>query len=187
MASGSTSEVDIAPGLLEHLQSLQSDDKREPRSRRTSNAGPDLPLRFSRTSIASSPHSNDPYEAAPERACHPVATGTLTSPEFRQRVDKDRSFTGSAPPGARPPPARAPSMPAAYGSTSDDNEDVHERRQEQSAPLVRPPPRSPARGGGGGPDLLNRMRSQDEFEEAAEVPRVRRPPSSPDRLDILGQ
>ena len=75
-------------------------------------AGPDLPVRFSAWSIASNRDSKDPFshggrpggtsgehggEALSDAQC------TLTSASFRQRMDSARSFTASAPPGARPP------------------------------------------------------------------------------------
>ena len=74
-----------------------------------SQAGPDLPVRFSRWSIASNLDSNDPWSSLGESSQDlDNVQSTLTSASFRQRMDKDRSFTASAPPGARPP-CRKPS------------------------------------------------------------------------------
>ena len=80
-------DAPLKPGLVEQLMALQAEqsEKREVRSRRNSSAGPDLPLRFSQGSIASTRHSIDPFSVE-------ELASTLTSPEFRQRVDKDRSF-----------------------------------------------------------------------------------------------
>ena len=70
-------------------------------------AGPDLPVKFSPWSIASNRDSNDPFESAGGSGEDlNDAQSTLTSASFRQRADKDRSFTASAPPGARPPSNR---------------------------------------------------------------------------------
>ena len=80
------------------------------RVRRDSFAGPNLPVRFSRISIASNQDSKDPWSQRSEDSCdssgHVAAPSPLTSSDFRQRADKDRSFTASAPPGLRPPSNR---------------------------------------------------------------------------------
>ena len=65
-------------------------------------AGPDLPVHFSQISIASNSFSYDPWSGGGGVE----TTHTLTSSSFRQQADKDRSFTASAPPGARPPSNR---------------------------------------------------------------------------------
>jgi len=86
--------------------------------------GPELPVHFSEFSIASNKDSYDPWGSLRERAtemesggdssepcgarlpsfvARPLHSGTLTSPSFRRLADKDRSFTASAPSGARPP------------------------------------------------------------------------------------
>ena len=80
-------------------------------------AGPDLPVHFSQISIASNSFSYDPWSGGGGVE----TTHTLTSSSFRQQADKDRSFTASAPPGARPPSNRR--MPSA---TSIMHVDSHE-------------------------------------------------------------
>ena len=87
-------------------------------------AGPDLPVHFSQISIASNSFSYDPWS---QSATH---TSTLTSSSFRQQADKDRSFTTSAPPGARPPSnRRTPSATSimhmdGHEGTLDDNDET---------------------------------------------------------------
>ena len=160
-------DAPLKPGLMEQLVALQAEqsEKREVRSRRNSSAGPDLPLRFSQGSIASTRHSIDPFSVE-------ELASTLTSPEFRQRVDKDRSFTGSAPPGARPPPARgAGASDLAYSGPGDERDGSGGRRAT-SAPVVRPPSASR------GCDMLHSIRSLDELEESDGPPRSVRPPSA---------
>ena len=87
-------------------------------------AGPDLPVKFSPWSIASNRDSNDPFESAGGSGEDlNDAQSTLTSASFRQRADKDRSFTASAPPGARPPDSRRPSATSVvYGDVNDGDE-----------------------------------------------------------------
>ena len=123
------------------------------RVRRDSFAGPDLPVRFSRISIASNQDSKDPWSQRSESSCdssgHVAAPSPLTSSDFRQRADKDRSFTGSAPPGVRPPTKRGPGL---FGTPANEEDEIgHDepRRDSGSAPVTRPPPlvrarRSPA-------------------------------------------
>lgn len=78
-------------------------------------AGPELPVRFSQCSIASNRDSHDPWSGRSDDSGGSFNGGalgdaaaytTLTTPTFRQRADKDRSFTASAPPGLRPPSKR---------------------------------------------------------------------------------
>ena len=80
-------------------------------------AGPELPVRFSQGSIASNRNSlHDPWSSGRSDESGGSSNGgalgdaaahtTLTTPTFRQRADKDRSFTASAPPGLRPPSNR---------------------------------------------------------------------------------
>mmetsp|Transcript_7582 Transcript_7582/g.18850 ORF Transcript_7582/g.18850 Transcript_7582/m.18850 type:complete len:296 (+) Transcript_7582:88-975(+) len=72
-----------------------------------SSAGPDLPVRLSQISIASDMDSHDPWGQSPsDDDDEPSNTTTLTTPGFRQRADRARTFTASAPPGMRPPPSR---------------------------------------------------------------------------------
>ena len=74
-------------------------------------AGPDLPVHFSQISIASNRFSYDPWSQSHSGSGgkgEAAYTSPLTSASFRQQMDKDRSFTASAPPGARPP-CRKPS------------------------------------------------------------------------------
>ena len=92
-----------------------------------SQAGPDLPVRFSRWSIASNLDSNDPWSSLGESSQDlDNVQSTLTSASFRQRMDKDRSFTASAPPGARPP-ARDSCKPSATLPHVDDSDGGDER------------------------------------------------------------
>ena len=105
-------------------------------------AGPDLPVRFSTWSIASNRDSKDPFsqggraggtsgehggDALSDAEC------TLTSASFRQRMDSARSFTASAPPGARPPSARRPPrVTSAYGDV-DEREETDDRPRRDAA------------------------------------------------------
>ena len=120
------------------------------RVRRDSFAGPDLPVRFSRISIASNQDSKDPWSQRSESSCdssgHVAAPSPLTSSDFRQRADKDRSFTGSAPPGVRPPTKGGTGLFGAPDSQNDDQDDRDDpRRDSGSAPVTRPPPSVRAR------------------------------------------
>ena len=117
------------------------------RVRRDSFAGPDLPVRFSRISIASNKDSADPWSMRSESTgddSEAAQPSTLTSADFRQRADKDRSFTGSAPPGVRPP---TKGRLGALDMTNDDAEIDHDepRRDAGSAPATRPPVRRSAK------------------------------------------
>ena len=123
------------------------------RVRRDSFAGPDLPVRFSRISIASNQDSKDPWSQRSESSCdssgHVAAPSPLTSSDFRQRADKDRSFTGSAPPGVRPPTKGGAGL---FGAPTNDEDEIdcdEPRRDSGSAPVTRPPPSVRARPLGG--------------------------------------
>ena len=105
-------------------------------------AGPDLPVRFSPWSIASTGDSSDPFSLGESAGGSGEdlnnAQSTLTSASFRQRADKDRSFTASAPPGARPPDSRGPSATrVVYGDDNDgDGIDGSPRREAVSSPAT---------------------------------------------------
>lgn len=123
------------------------------RVRRDSFAGPNLPVRFSRISIASNQDSKDPWSQRSEDSCdssgHVAAPSPLTSSDFRQRADKDRSFTGSAPPGVRPPTKGGAGL---FGAPTNDEDEIdcdEPRRDSGSAPVTRPPPSVRARPLGG--------------------------------------
>ena len=125
--------------------SQASDGEGKERVRRDSFAGPDLPVRFSRISIASNQDSRDPWsQRSSEGSCdspgHVAAPSTLTTSDFRQRADKDRSFTGSAPPGVRPPPKAGTGLFGAQTNDEDENDRDEPRRDLGSAPVPRPPP-----------------------------------------------
>ena len=105
-------------------------------------AGPDLPVRFSTWSIASNRDSKDPFshggrpggtsgehggEALSDAQC------TLTSASFRQRMDSARSFTASAPPGARPPSARRPPCVTSVYGDVDEREETDDRPRRDAA------------------------------------------------------
>ena len=113
-------------------------------------AGPDLPVRFSQCSIASNRDSlHDPWSGRSDDSgpLSPLgdaaAQTTLTSPMFRQRADKDRSFTASAPPGVRPPSNRQ--TPGA-GWTRDgaDDDDDAENGMDRANKISRIEPRRDA-------------------------------------------
>ena len=125
------------------------DGEERERVRRDSFAGPNLPVRFSRISIASNQDSNDPWSQRSEDSCdssgHVAAPSPLTSSDFRQRADKDRSFTGSAPPGVRPPTKGGAGL---FGAPTNDEDEIDRdepRRDSGSAPVTRPPPSVRAR------------------------------------------
>ena len=126
--------------------SQAADGEGKERVRRDSFAGPDLPVRFSRISIASNQDSRDPWsQRSSEGSCddspgHVAAPSTLTTSDFRQRADKDRSFTGSAPPGVRPPPKAGTGLFGAQTNDEDENDRDEPRRDLGSAPVPRPPP-----------------------------------------------
>ena len=117
------------------------------RVRRDSFAGPDLPVRFSRISIASNQDSKDPWSQRSDSSGHSgdssghvAAPSPLTSSDFRQRADKDRSFTGSAPPGVRPPTKGRTGLFGAPTNNEDEIDHDEPRRDAGSAPVTRPPP-----------------------------------------------
>ena len=131
--------------------SQAADGEGKERVRRDSFAGPDLPVRFSRISIASNQDSKDPWsQRSSEGSCdspgNVAAPSTLTTSDFRQRADKDRSFTGSAPPGVRPPTKGGTGLFGAPDLQNDDQDDRDDpRRDSGSAPVTRPPPSVRAR------------------------------------------
>ena len=111
-------------------------------------AGPDLPVRFSTWSIASNRDSKDPFSQG-ESAGGTSGEGlsdaqcTLTSASFRQRMDSARSFTASAPPGARPPSARRPPcVTSVYGDVDVDRDETDDRPRRDAASPPSPPHRS---------------------------------------------
>jgi len=104
-------------------------------------AGPDLPVRFSPWSIASTGDSSDPFSLGESAGGSGEdlnnAQSTLTSASFRQRADKDRSFTASAPPGARPPDSRGPSaIRVVYGDDDDNDGDGIDGTPRRDAMLI---------------------------------------------------
>ena len=116
--------LDSCVGLSE--KSKLSDERSSSSLSLRSMAGPELPVRLSRWSIASNKDSHDPWSMRESSGGSSSGSGeargeapqsTLTSASFRQRMDKDRSFTASAPPGARPPDSRK------SGSTSAEDEE----------------------------------------------------------------
>ena len=88
-----------------------------------------MPVRFSRWSIASNKNSQDDPWSPVERTSSFSGGGPsptpqpLTSAAFRQQMDKGRSFTASAPPGARPPTDRRKSAPDRSVHDDDDDDD----------------------------------------------------------------
>jgi len=116
-----------------------------------SSAGPDLPVRLSQISIASDMESHDPWgqcDSLPDEDDPPNAATTLTTPGFRQRADRERTFTASAPPGMRPPTRR--SEPDATEDLLLDRDlvadaELTSRRDCASEPTARPPVLRPAR------------------------------------------
>jgi hypothetical protein len=97
-------------------------------------AGPDLPVRFSPWSIASNRDSIDPFSRGQSAGGSGEdlnnAQSTLTSAAFRQQMDKGRSFTASAPPGARPPTDHRKSAPdlSMHDGSGDDDDHGDSRR-----------------------------------------------------------
>ena len=147
MSGGISEQLKILSANRARRQKQSSDEGQPPRVRRDSFAGPELPVRFTRMSIASNKHSNDPWSmressrGSSEALCDAAQASPLTTAEFRQKADKDRSFTGSAPPGVRPPTKRrTTSMP---NMINDDDEIGHDapKRDSGSAPVTRPPVR----------------------------------------------
>ena len=106
-------------------------------------AGPDLPVRFSTWSIASNRDSKDPFGqgagsaggTSGEHGCEGLSDAqcTLTSASFRQRMDSARSFTASAPPGARPPGARRPPRVTSVNGDVDEREETDDRPRRDAA------------------------------------------------------
>jgi len=99
------------------------------------------------------------------------------------KADKQRSFTGSAPPGARPPPEqgapRSVSMSEAPLTLLVPELDMDmdmERRQETGSPMARPPI-SPERAAASF-DMLASMR---DGAQADDDDRYQRPPRRPPR------
>ena len=113
-------------------------------------AGPDLPVRFSQCSIASNRDSlHDPWSGRSDDSgpLSPLgdaaAQTTLTSPMFRQRADKDRSFTASAPPGVRPPSNRQTPGAGWIRDGADDDDDA-ENGMDRANKISRIEPRRDA-------------------------------------------
>jgi len=88
-------------------------------------------------------------------------------------MDKDRSFTASAPPGARPP-CRKPSATSIMQFDDSDGGDERdygvEPRRETSAPVTRPPRSCSTPSGRLG------LLPEDDGEEEERASVVRRPP-----------
>tara|TARA_B110001452_G_C15201329_1_gene416909 strand:- start:835 stop:1299 length:465 start_codon:yes stop_codon:yes gene_type:complete len=106
----------------------------------------------------------------------------LTPTSFRMKADKQRSFTGSAPPGARPPleqgAPRSVSMLEAPSTLLVPELDMDmdmERRQETGSPMARPPI-SPERAASF--DMLASMR---DGAQADDGDLYQRPPRRPPR------